>query len=54
MNHENDSNEAKLIIKMREMDQNEWVECAKIIQSQQNRENLVREMNQMDQNQSLK
>ena len=34
MNHENDSNEAKLIIKMRQMDQNEWVECAKIIQSQ--------------------
>ena len=36
MNHENDSNEAKLIIKMRQMDQNEWVECAKIIQSQRN------------------
>ena len=25
MNHENDSNEAKVIIKMRQMDQNEWV-----------------------------
>ena len=57
MNHENDSNEAKLIIKMRQMDQNEWVECAKIIQSQQNeanRENLVIEMFQMDQNESSK
>ena len=36
MNHENVSNEAKLIIKMRQMDQNEWVEYAKIIQSQRN------------------
>ena len=36
MNHENDSNEAKLIIKMSEMDQNQWAECAKIIQNQRN------------------
>ena len=36
MNHENDSNEAKLIIKQSQMDQNQWVECAKIIQNQQN------------------
>ena len=36
MNHENDLNEAKLIIKMSQMDQNEWAECAKIIQSQGN------------------
>ena len=36
MNHENDLNEAKLIIKMSQMDQNEWAECTKIIQSQRN------------------
>ena len=29
MNHENDSNEAKLIIKMSQMDQDQWAECAK-------------------------
>ena len=32
----NDSNEAKLIIKMSQMDQKQWAECAKIIQNQRN------------------
>ena len=36
MNDENDSNDAKLIIKMSQMDPNQWAECAKIIQNQRN------------------
>ena len=36
MNHENDSNEAKLIIKTSQMNQNQWAEFAEIIQSQRN------------------